>query len=502
MRTKSRQKIYMLFPQVYADCGDSVKRWKLVTFDSQTELEEMMRLNAHLLNLLGQREKESSLTTEILMNELSLEFKLVGIDCSKDGQHRTIYIEIPETETDKTCRKCGGSVVVNKRYPIRLKHVPSGNVRQSISLVRIQYCCPHCGAKHIQEIPFRDADHRITKYLREFIESLLRKNTFTYLQIAELTGVDKNIIIEINDKRLKGCYTENGAVVKPQSYSRYLCIDEFLLHKGKKYATIIIDYQTGQVLWAQIGKKKQVVYDFVEHVGEDWMNHVEAVACDMNSDFEEGFVEKCPHIKIVNDHYHLIKNFNEMVIDRIRKDLVKEVKALGDEEGVELLKRTKFLLCSRLQTLIRKDREACGGKVIRKANPLFKGEQVTRKGGNVLRYDAICAKFPIFNDVFIIRSFLDDLYKATNLETAESLFADMLIYCLENTNNRLYNFGLMLTRHKEGIINHALYQISSGKIEGINQRIKTMRRTAYGLPNDERFFLRLMDLHGPREAAA
>ena len=38
-----------------------------------------------------------------------------------------------------------------------------------------------------------------------------------------------------------------------------------------------------------VGKKKQVVYDFIEHVGLEWMSHVEAVACDMNSDFEEAF---------------------------------------------------------------------------------------------------------------------------------------------------------------------------------------------------------------------
>ena len=52
------------------------------------------------------------------------------------------------------------------------------------------------------------------------------------------------------------------------------------------------------------------------------MKEVKAVACDMNSDFQEAFLEKCPHLKIVFDHFHIIKNFNE-------KSVVDEAKAKG-----------------------------------------------------------------------------------------------------------------------------------------------------------------------------
>ena len=56
-------------------------------------------------------------------------------------------------------------------------------------------------------------------------------------------------------------------------------IDEFKLHNGYKYATHIIDLETGHILWIQEGKKKQVVYDFINHVGGEWMSKVKAVAC-------------------------------------------------------------------------------------------------------------------------------------------------------------------------------------------------------------------------------
>ena len=85
---------------------------------------------------------------------------------------------------------------------------------------------------------------------------------------------------------------------------------------------------TGHVLWIAQGKKKKVVYDFIEHVGMDWMRHVDAVALDMNSDFEEAFLEKCPHIRPVFDYFHLVKNFNDKVVSEVRKD---EFKRLMEE---------------------------------------------------------------------------------------------------------------------------------------------------------------------------
>lgn len=49
------------------------------------------------------------------------------------------------------------------------------------------------------------------------------------------------------------------------------------MHDGHKYATVILDMESGCILWLQTGKKKQVVYDFIEHVGLEWMSEVEGI---------------------------------------------------------------------------------------------------------------------------------------------------------------------------------------------------------------------------------
>ena len=121
------------------------------------------------------------------------------------------------------------------------------------------------------------------------------ERSFTLKQASQITGLNPKTIKEIDKKRLQSIYTTDDGkkLIKPEKQAKYLGIDEFKLHNGRRYATHIIDLESGHVLWIQNGKSKQVVYDFIEHVGMEWMSGVEAVACDMNSDFQEAFEEKC-----------------------------------------------------------------------------------------------------------------------------------------------------------------------------------------------------------------
>ena len=72
--------------------------------------------------------------------------------------------------------------------------------------------------------------------------------------------------------------------------------------------------------------------------------------------------------------------------------------------------------------------------------------------------------------------------------------SDIIDICKATGNKHLLWFGQLLDSHFEGIIAHATYKISAGKIEGINQKIKTLRRHGYGYPDDEYFFLKIMDM--------
>ena len=276
--------------------------------------------------------------------------------------------------------------------------------------------------------------------------------------------------------------TQTGKkLIQPENPARILGIEEFKLHNGYRYATRIIDMDTGHILWIPHGKKKQVVYDFIDHVGLEWMSNVEAVACDMNSDFQEAFEEKSSHIQPVFDHFHIVKNFNDKVISAVRKDEQKRLLEEGDKEAARSLKGSKYILTSSRETLQRKDREASEGKIISKGNELFSKEEVRRKGGYIKKYEGLLEQNQLLFSADFVKEKLADACK-------------MIEFCRQTGNAHFKWFANLIENHFEGIIAHATYQITSGKVEGLNNKIKTLRRQGYGYPDDEYFFLKLFDI--------
>ena len=71
--------------------------------------------------------------------------------------------------------------------------------------------------------------------------------------------------------------------------------------------------------------------------------------------------------------------------------------------------------------------------------------------------------------------------------------ASIMDFCQESGNKHLQRFSKTLDRHWEGIVAHGYYRISSGRVEGVNSPVKTVRRRAYGYREDDYFFLKIMD---------
>ena len=128
--------------------------------------------------------------------------------------------------------------------------------------------------------------------------------------------------------------------------------------------TLIMDMKSKDVLWLAYGKKNQTVYDFIDWIGIDWMKNVKAVACDMNSDFEEAFRKRCGWLDIVCDHFHLIKNFNDKVVSKVRKEKQKRLIEEGNTEAAKALKGSKYVLMTNTETSKQKQKAAKAGKII------------------------------------------------------------------------------------------------------------------------------------------
>ena len=401
------------------------------------------------------------------------------------------------TEDDRICEQCGRRMHSNgkcKSNTITLRHLPFGGDLTCVTFAHKQLRCPECEATKMQHISFKADGHLITEELLNYTRDLLASGHYTVKEVAGITGLGKNTVKDIDKQRLLDKYTIDGKnLKKPEKTTRILGIDEFKLHNGHRYATHIIDLENGHILWIGHGKKKQIVYDFIAHVGMDWMSHVEAIACDMNSDFQEAFEDTCEWVQPVFDRFHIVKNFNDKVITEVRRDEQRRLEEEGNHKAAKALKRTRYILTSKRLTLQKKDQEAAEGKVLSKGSDLFGTEQVVRKSGYESKYDELIQENELLFTLDLIKDKLDEAYRQTQEPVMADMMMEIIDLCKATKNSRLLWFARLIDSHFEGIIAHATYRISSGKIEGINNKIKTIRRQGYGYPDDEYFFLKIID---------
>jgi cobalt-precorrin 5A hydrolase len=142
----------------------------------------------------------------------------------------------------------------------------------------------------------------------------------------------------------------------------------------------------------------------------------------------------------------------------------------------------------------KKDKEAENGKVIDKGSELFKKAPIKRTGGKVDKYNKILEENKLLFTAELIKEKIQHAYTLTNENEMKLEIEEIIDMCETNGNKHLLWFAKLLKSHMYGITSHAKYNISTGKIEGINNKIKTLRRQAYGYPDDEYFFLKLFDI--------
>ena len=154
------------------------------------------------------------------------------------------------------------------------------------------------------------------------------------------------------------------------------------------------------------------------------MSHVQAVACDMNSDFQEAFQDRCPWISIVFGYFHIVKNFNDKVVSEVRKDAQRELIASGEIEQARLLKGSKYILMSSKATLASKDaktlasKDAKGkaGAMMGGENTLFGLKPVLAKTGFVKRYNELLKVNSLFMTCDLVKDQLERAFKCSDPE--------------------------------------------------------------------------------------
>jgi len=313
--------------------------------------------------------------------------------------------------------------------------------------------CSSCGPK-VQYISWLSPGARLTKQLQNYAASLCELLPIKH--VAKLLNLSWHTVKEIDKRRL-------ATVVKPPNWSEVsrLVMDEFALFKGHRYATVVADADTHQVLWVGVGRSRKQIRPFFELMGKH-CKHIEAVAMDMNTAFDLEVQMHCPNASIVYDLFHVIAKYGREVIDRVRLDEAHLLK--DDKPARKWVKRARWVLLKNRSNMDETQQHYL---------------------------DELLAKNHNLMVVYVLKAQLKELWYCDSIEQAKT-FWDVWWQQVQDSNiEPLKLFARRLKPYLAGIISSAVHRINTSKLEGINNKIKVIKRMAYGFRDTGYFFLKI-----------
>jgi transposase len=388
-------------------------------------------------------------------------FGLKGVKYNKTKFEKGLTIIHAEvTSAIERCAACGSWKTIRRKGQKErwLRMVPIGKRQTLLRLQVWRLLCEDCGALRWPQLPFVKGKARHTRGFARFALDLV--HWMTILGAARVLGVGWDLIKDIHKEHLQSRY--KAPFLKELNY---LGIDEFSIRKGHSYMSIFVDLHSGRILHAVEGNGGQDIEPFLKVLRKK-APHLEAIAMDMNKGFISAVEEHLPDVAIVFDHYHVSALMNK-AIEEVRREQQSQL----DEEGKQVLKGSRFLLLKNYENL---------------------DEEKQSRLQQLLDVNA-----PLLT-VHTMKEQLRAFWEKGSFEQAVAFLDTWCNDADKSGIKQLKRVANTLMHHSHGLINYYVHPISCGLVEGINNKIKTLKRQAYGFRDMTYFKLRLYHLHHQR----
>lgn len=389
---------------------------------------------------------------------------LYSHECTRvEYKGNTIILHVQAKNRQTICPFCGNHSLVKNGYRTRdFLGLPIGGKKVIIRLKVQRYKCKHddCNYDQQESIPFakgsRTYTHRFAKYVVDLLRSMTLKDAAARLDVSWDT------IKEIHSIYLKRHYS-------PPSLDGVECIgiDEFAVKKGHVYKTIVVDLATGRILYVGNGKGADALAAFWKKVKRKGVQ-IKYVATDLSAAFIASVLENCPNAVHVFDHFHVMKLMNDKLDDIRRMQYSME----ADINKRKVLKGTRYLLLSN-------------------GTDIYDDKYKTRLD------NALAMNEPL-SKAYYLKEQLREIWSQASKTDAEAVLDDWIDQARNSKIVQLQKMAMTMLAYKRGILAWYDCHISTGKVEGINNKIKVMKRNAYGFRDEEYFKLRLYALHDCR----
>jgi transposase len=376
-----------------------------------------------------------------------------------DGQ--TVFTIHQEPETCR-CSACGSpQVQMRGRVERRFRTVPIGKHPTFVVLPIPRVECQACSVVRQVKIPFADPRRSYTSAFVRYALDLGRRMTIR--DVAKHLGVSWDVIKDIQKRDL----SRRFAKLKLK-HLRQLAIDEISIAKGHRYLTVVMDLESGAVVFVGDGKGAKALKPFWKRLRGSKAK-IEAVAMDMSKAYREAVSTHLSEAKIVFDRFHVVKLFNEK-LSQLRRDLQREATEMLHKQ---VLKGTRWLLLK---------------------NP----ENLEEKRDEKRRLEEALAMNKSLAVAYYMKEDLRQIWEQPGKRFATAFLNDWIKRAEVSGIRMLQQMAKTLATHRSGILAYYDVRITSGPMEGTNNKIKTMKRQAYGFRDREFLKLKILAIHETR----
>lgn len=374
-----------------------------------------------------------------------------------------IHVE-PYKRKKFVCSQCQTVHVgkINSRKDVTVEDLKIFGKRVWLIVTKRRMRCPLDGQLHVELVDWVKPRARVTNRFAEDVYRLTSITTNT--EAGWYLGIDDERVYRIDLETLEELAKKK---LEPIPAAKNMSVDEVAWRKHYRYLTNVIDVDIRRVIWNAMGRTAEVLDKYYDGIGKASCEEIASVALDGAMTYISSTSKKAPNALIVYDKFHVVQRLNTTV-DTVRK---LELRKARKEERSDLI---EMMDCKQRFILFKK-----------KANLTE-----NQKG----RLDRLCSlNEPIYKAMILKEEFLAIYTKADETSAEESLNA----WFAEVATSGIQAFVVLAEKFKNKaryILNWFKKRISSAISEGINNKIKRLKRMAYGY-RDVRYFLLKIHQH-------
>jgi transposase len=361
------------------------------------------------------------------------------------------------------CSACGSRDVLSRgQVERRFRALPIGSRSTSLVLPVPRVECRACGAVRQVGVAFADPRRSDTRAFQRYVLELSRRMTIR--DVAAHLNVGWDLVKDVQKRDLARRYA------RPKlKHLRHIAIDEIAVAKGHRYLTVVMDLDSGAIVFVGDGKGADALKPFWKRLRPSGAK-VTAVAMDMSAAYRQAVSTHLKGATIVFDRFHVVKLFNDKLSD-LRRSLYHQ----AQDEQKKVLKGVRWLLLK---------------------NP----EDLDADKDEAQRLEEALALNKPLATAYYMKEALRRFWEQPGKRFATAWLNDWVRQAEASGVRMLQQMARTLAAHRAGLLAYYEAMITSGPLEGTNNKIKTMKRMAYGFRDPEFFKLKILAIHETRYA--